>query len=178
MMPRIREYIREAANLAGLEALLVEALVEQESSGNSWAHNPEPRYRYLWDVSRRKPFRGLTALEIASETPPVDFPTLAGDRDQEWWNQQASWGLMQVMGAVARELGFRGPYLTELCDPRVNLPLGCEKLAQNRIWAGGDVFQALAAYNAGRGGWHSPQGQAYAASVLKRKAALLKGLDV
>ena len=88
----------------GLPPLLITALVEQESAGDPYAWNPEPRYRYLWDVKRNAPFRTPTEAERASEIPPHDFPTLGGDRDQEWWGQQASWGLMQVMGAVAREL--------------------------------------------------------------------------
>jgi len=41
--------------------------------------------------------------------------------------QRTSWGLMQIMGAVARERGFRG-WLTELCDPAVNLEWGCRHL--------------------------------------------------
>jgi len=41
--------------------------------------------------------------------------------------QRTSWGLMQIMGAVARERGFRG-WLTELCDPQANLEWGCKHL--------------------------------------------------
>ena len=143
--------IQSAAAGAGLPPLLLIAIIEQESGGNLWAWNPEPRYRYLWDVKRNRPFRTLTEGERASESPPHDFPALAGDRDQEWWGQQASWGLMQVMGAVAREHGFRGAYLTELCDPELNLEYGCRHLTalrgrfhQAHGWAG-----VIAAYNAG-----------------------------
>src|SRR5687767_808548 len=92
----------------GLDPRLLRAQVLQESGGNTWAYNPEQRYRYFWNVKLWKPFREVTDPECSSEFPPVDFPTLAGDRDQEWWAQQASWGLMQVMGAVAREHGLRG----------------------------------------------------------------------
>lgn len=31
------------------------------------------------------------------------------------------WGVMQVMGGVAREVGFKGSFLTELCDPEVGI---------------------------------------------------------
>ena len=113
--------IQSAAARHALPELLVIAVVEVESAGNSWAWNPEPRYRYLWDVKRGRPFRPLTEAERASEIPPDDFSCIAGDRDQEWWGQQASWGLMQVMGAVAREHGFRGPYLTELSVPELSI---------------------------------------------------------
>lgn len=141
-----------AASAANLDPDLVHAQVLVESGGNAFAWNPEPQYKYLWDVRKRAPFRVLSEMEQASEKPPVDFPFLAGDRDQEWWAQQASWGLMQVMGALARERGFIGPYLTELCDPRVNLHIGCMYMQTLLKWANGNKTQALAAYNGGKGG--------------------------
>lgn len=143
--------IQAAAAGSGLPPVLIGALVEQESRGNPWAWNPEPHYSYLWDVKRRGPFRSLTPAEIASERPPADFPTLGGDRDQEWWAQQASWGLMQVMGAVARECGYREPYLPALLDPQTNLEYGCRHLAnlKRRFFNGHGWDGVIAAYNAG-----------------------------
>ncbi|MEM4655267.1 MAG: lytic transglycosylase domain-containing protein [Thermosphaera sp.] len=143
--------IFESAARHGLPTWLVRAIVSVESGGNPWAWNPEPAYRYLWDVRAQKPFRRLTHIEATVKTPPPDFPAIAGDRDQEWWAQQASWGLMQVMGAVARELGFTGPYLTELCDPLLNLELGCLHLSllRDRYLARWGWPGVIAAYNAG-----------------------------
>jgi len=141
-----------AAKSFGLEPKLVGALVMTESGGNQWAWNPEPRYHYLWDVKLHRPFRALTDQEASSSFPPDDFDAIRGDADQEWWGQKASWGLMQVMGAVARELGFVGPYLTELCDPMKNLIIGCRHLEQLMAWANGNAVQALAAYNGGKAG--------------------------
>src|SRR5688572_9407095 len=103
-----RALIQSAAEEHALDPELLEAQVFVESGDNAHAWNPEPAYRYLWDVRQGRPFRPLTPAERQSEVPPADFPTLAGDRDQEWWAQQASWGLLQVLGAVAREDGFRG----------------------------------------------------------------------
>lgn len=60
-----------------------------------------------------------------------------------------SYGLMQVMGQVARELGFKGRFLTELLDPATNLSYGCKKLAQCLKRHNGDVRKALLAYNGG-----------------------------
>lgn len=147
------------ADKHGLDRRLVHALISQESSWNPWAWNPEPRYRYFWDVRAGAPFRAVTDAEINSEKPPADFPSLSGDPDHEWWAQQASWGLMQIMGAVARERGSRLPFLTELCDAPVNLEYGCLHLASNFEWARrratnkNDVMMsALAAYNGGRAG--------------------------
>jgi soluble lytic murein transglycosylase-like protein len=162
-----RPLIVSAADRAGISADLVEALVIVESGGNPYAWNPEPRYRYVVNARTGRPFRKLTDEETARDVPPTDFPALAGDRDQEWWGQRASWGLMQVMGAVAREQGFREPYLPQLCDPIANLAIGTLKLRSDLLWADGRVKKALAAYNAGRGGWKSAVGTAYAEKVVR-----------
>lgn len=127
-------------------------MVMVESSVDPDAWNPEPAYRWVWDVVNNKPFR-VTSVEALDKAPPEDFPTRRGDRDAEWWGQQASWGLMQVMGAVARERGFDPRvHFPRLCsDPQLGLAYGCAHLAHMRDrwfkehgWMG-----VVAAYNAG-----------------------------
>ena len=134
-----------AANALSVDLVL--AIVTVESNGEPFAWNPEPHYRWFWDVRTNAPFRRVTDAEVALEYPPRDFPTLAGDPDQEWWAQQASWGLMQVMGAVARERGCRLPYLPALCDPATGLEYGCKHLAHLSKRHG--TVGAVAAYNTG-----------------------------
>lgn len=141
-----------AAKAHGLSPALVEAQVLVESGGNAWSWNPEPRYRYFWNVRSQRPFRAISPAEQLSEFPPSDFPCLGGDPDQEWWGQQASWGIQQIMGALAREYGFRGPYLTQLCEVTTNLDIGCAHLSRLLAWAKGDIDQALSAFNGGQGG--------------------------
>lgn len=160
--------IAQTASSFRLDGKILTAQVRVESAGNTFAWNPEPQYKYLWDVRRHQPFRALSNDEMSSERPPSDFPCLAGDRDQEWWAQQASWGLLQIMGAVAREHGFDGAYLVELCDPIVGLTYGAKHFAQLLDWARGNVVQALCAYNGGKGGnTVAPfRNQAYADKVL------------
>jgi hypothetical protein len=137
----------------GLKANLVHAIVLVESSGNRFAWNPEPKYRYFWDIRDKKPFRTVTRDEIESKFPPSDFLGPPGtDPDQEWWAQQASWGLMQVMGAVAREFGFQERFLPQLCEASYGLEFGCSVLKSLLRWSNGDVAAALAAYNGGRKG--------------------------
>lgn len=142
------------------------AVTEQESSFDPWAWNPEPKYRYLWNVLTNKPFRKLTAAEDASEIPPVDFRAYRGvPIDAEWWGQQASWGPMQVMGAVARECGFQGRFLSQLCDPSVGIELGCQHLGK-QLRRFKDPFPALEAWNGGPGAvGHNAK---YAGEVLAR----------
>lgn len=175
-MTHHRASIEAASAKCQIDPDLVEALVIVESGGDEFAWNPEPNYRYFWDVKRNAPFRPTLREEARSKFPPKDFPTIAGDPDQEWWGQQASWGLMQVMGAVARELGYRGRYLPSLCHIDTNLALGCLKLRQLLTWADGDEEQALAAYNGGRAGnLRRPfRNELYAAKVLVKKSAVVR----
>lgn len=165
--------VGRAAVRHGLEIGLVRAVVLVESSGNPYAWNPEPKYRYVWDVRRWAPFRPLTPVEAEMSRPPADFGALAGDPDQEWWGQRASWGLMQVMGAVARERGFRGPYLTELVDPPIGLDAGCRVLAGLLRWAKGDVDAAVAAFNGGTVG-NQPGGPLRNAEYSRKVLALVR----
>jgi hypothetical protein len=172
MTPIVQTLIDEAAKRVGLSADFVHAVARVESTGNPYAWRPEPRYHYLWDVAKHRPFRALTAAESSSEIAPADFPCLAGSREQEFWAQQASWGVLQVMGAVAREEGFAGPYLAELTDPAACLTVGCRHLRGLVLWADGDLAQAAAGYNAGRGNWSSDAGLHYGAKVLAELAAI------
>lgn len=150
---------------------LLVAQIQIESGGDSDAWNPEPRYRYLWDVRTQQPFRTLTAAELNSETPPSDFHALAGDPDQEWWAQQASWGLLQVIGGTAREQGFTGPYLGSLLTPRIGLLYGCQYLRWCLNRNHDDYRRALARFN-GTG----QQADAYASKVfaLRDRTASVK----
>jgi len=87
-----------------LQPEIVCAVVEQESNWNQWAIRYEPAFlaRYVAPLH-------LTSTESTARS--------------------ISWGLMQLMGEVAREYGFKG-YLAELCDPATGLEYGCRKLAE------------------------------------------------
>jgi hypothetical protein len=149
--PQLVESIRNKAEQFALPIALVEAIVQVESRGRLFAWRAEPPYRYYWDVARNRPFRRPTAAELASETAPRDFPHFEAisSRDTEWWGQAASWGPMQVMGAVAREYGF-GSDFPELCST-LGVFYGCLHL--NRLWkrfyADHGWMGVAAAYNAG-----------------------------
>lgn len=148
--PDLVQAIVAIAEAAKLPAKLVTAIVQVESAGNPSAWKVEPAYRYLWDVAANKPFRKVMAEEGASESAPRDFPFLAiSSRDTEWWGQQASWGPMQIMGAVAREYGFRG-HFPALCSP-AGIKYGCEHLARlaTRYLPVHGMEGVVAAYNAG-----------------------------
>lgn len=143
---RWADLVAAIAEPHGLDTDLVLAVVAQESSGRPGAWNPEPHYRWFWDISANSPFRVVTDSEVASQRPPDDFD---GD-DAEWWGQQSSWGLLQVMGAVARERGFAAVDLPDLCVPWIGIRYGIAQLVhlRKRFGSGDDM---LATYNGGPG---------------------------
>ena len=124
----------------GVPLDLLRAIVLTESGGDRFAMRYEPRYRWLWDVKRNRPY--------SSKTPDL-FPAPAGvSRETERTGQMTSWGLMQVMGAVARERGFDGRFLSELCSIEVGMRYGCQHLVAYRKRYG-NWEAAAVSYNAG-----------------------------
>lgn len=173
LVVRYKDLIRQIAGRYDLRPRLVAAVMHVESSGIPWAWNPEPPYRYLWNVALNEPFRSLTAEERENEVPPDDFPAPRGvARDAEWWGQQASWGLMQVMGAVARERGFDGRFMSQLCEPICGLTYGCRHLAAYVESYGEDA--AIASYNGGPAGNTTPpfRNQSYLSKVREAEEAM------
>lgn len=127
---QLQALVAETAERHSLPPALVCAVVTVESGWDTTACRLEPQYRYLWDVRSNRPFRRLTAAELRSEQAPSDFPAPPGvGRHTEWQHQQTSWGLMQIMGAVARERGCTVRFLTALCEPGIGLEYGCLHLA-------------------------------------------------
>ena len=109
------------------------AWCDTESGLNTYAMRYEPKFRYLF--------------------PPDDKPQ---QFTTEWFGQKTSWGLLQVMGAVARERQFDSKYLSELCDPQVNLKIASEYLAELRGRSDGSWAGSLSAYNGGLRGNRKP----------------------
>jgi len=133
------------AREAGCDPAIVCAICEQESGWNEWAIRYEPLFfdHYV---------RPLLAKPVAQ----------GGIRDYTEARARAfSWGLMQVMGQVAREHGYAGP-LPMLCDPETGLKIGVAVWKGKLACAGGDVAKALELYNGGG----NPK---YAREVLARR---------
>jgi hypothetical protein len=55
-----------------------------------------------------------------------------------------SWGLMQVMGQVAREHGYVEKFLSALCDPEAGLATGCAVFAAKLALAEREVIDTRA----------------------------------
>ncbi len=116
--------VKQIADGHQLYPELVCAIVEQESSWNPWAIRYEPAFRT----------RYVAPLGL----PPTEEVARA-----------TSWGLMQVMGQVACEVGFTGKFLSELCNPAVGVEIGCLVLKHKIAAAEGNVAKALLLWNGG-----------------------------
>jgi soluble lytic murein transglycosylase-like protein len=136
---------KRAAAAHSLDPVLVCAIVEQESAWNPWAVRYEPHFFAKYVASL------YTNNKISAS---------------EAYARGFSWGLMQVMGQVARETGFDALFLSALCDPEQGLALGCKVLRRKFDAAAGDTTRALLAWNGGAN-------PAYPAQVLARKAHYL-----
>ena len=116
----LKELLKAEVPAYGLPWEAVYAFVMTESSGNEYAMRHEPQYKWLFGHTHS--------------------PT-------ERMGQMTSWGLMQVMGAVAREYGFSG-HFPALCDPKIGLQYGMKHLKKyynkHQNWP-----DTIAAYNAG-----------------------------
>lgn len=141
---KYRKEIDEIAKKHGFNSDLVRAICIKESGLDTWAMRFEPGWRWWLN-----PASWARRVAVTTKTESVA--------------QQCSWGLMQIMGTVARERGFTGD-LPQLCSPRVGLEYGCLHL-KYLFGRYNDVKHVLSAYNTGRP--DTRVGRAYAASVLK-----------
>jgi soluble lytic murein transglycosylase-like protein len=123
---------RAAAAAHELDPALVCAVVEQESAWDAHAIRYEPGFRT----------RYVAPLGL----PPTEEVA-----------RSISWGLMQVLGQVAREHGFSGKFLSALCDPAAGLDIGCAVLAAKLASASDDVTRALELWNGGANAGYAPQ---------------------
>lgn len=151
--------IIHAAEEFRVDANLIRAVCLHESAGNPWAMRVEQAPHLD---------KYLIAPRAMADRLFLSYFT-------EYTAQRSSWGLMQVMGFKARELGYMG-HLTMLCDPEIGLFYGCKVLRQ-LLDKYGDESDVIAAYNAGSvrmtaGGMYVNQG--YVDSVYKHLLVLRK----
>jgi len=136
---------RKAAAAQALDPALVCAVVEQESAWNPWSMRYEPAFFTKYVASL------YTNNKVSAS---------------EAYARGFSWGLMQVMGQVARESGFDALFLSALCDPEQGLAVGCKVLRKKFDVVGADTTRALLAWNGGANALYPVQ-------VLARRAHYL-----
>lgn len=120
--------IEDVADEQNIPKNLLAAIVQTESSNNKWAVRFEPHYKWLFKTKDHAKDNGITE---ATETV----------------FQMTSFGLCQIMGAVARELGLKGP-IFQLFDEKTNLEYSA-KLLKRLAAKYKERDDIIAAYNAG-----------------------------
>jgi len=130
------ELIRRVAVSHAMEPALVAAVVQVESMGNTYACAYEPDFTYTYQIPRL-----AKVCHATIETMLM--------------MQKTSWGLMQVMGAVAYEHKLEDEFTwhrrwpTALTNPAIGLKYGCLHLKLKYEKYGPDPKMTYAAYNAG-----------------------------
>lgn len=123
----MRSAIISMAKKHGLDPAIVYGVCMTESSMNPQAVRYEPHYRYLFYPEKVKP----TTCSY----------------DTERILQKMSIGLMQVMGAVYREMGFTGWLTDTIGNPFAQLDYGCRHLAAKIKKYGPEL--GILSYNSG-----------------------------
>ncbi len=114
-----------------IDCVYLLALIKTESEFNPLAQRFELGYPYLYSV------RELAEI-VGCSRSTMEFA------------QKNSYGLCQIMGAVAYEGGFRA-WPAKLFDPEINLKYACEYIIKlNKRFDLVEHEEMYAAYNAGR----------------------------
>ncbi len=116
--------IREKAAHYALDPLLIAAIILVESEQDPFAFRYENQFFNTY-------IRGKKREDLGGTWPCCDTHSLEDMEERKL--RACSFGLMQLMGQVARELGFKGLYLRELWEPNINIELGCKKLARDLV---------------------------------------------
>lgn len=145
-----------AARFPDVDPVLVQAIVCQESGGDNTAIRFEFGF-YENPVVRKE------AKQFSKDHGGI--PTY----ETELVARSLSYGLMQIMGQVAREVGLESKFLTILIDAQENLHWGMT-LLQRRISHSkfnNDTSWIIKSWNAGMGCRRPLVDDPYVASVIK-----------
>jgi hypothetical protein len=141
---KIKDIVEKHAESFNLQPNIVKAVIMVESNGDTFAVRFEPNWRWWLN-----PKYWARRVRVTTRTEAIC--------------QQMSWGPMQIMGTVARELGFEQD-MPALCQPATGIYYGCKKLSQ-LLKKYTYIRPALSAYNTGRP--NSRKGRRYAEKVLE-----------
>lgn len=125
-----------------LDAYIVAADIWTESSGLPYASRFEPSFVWFYDLLQGP----LHDKNLSARRNRKEALRILGE--EEFHFQSTSHGLLQIMGSVARELGYRGGE-EEFYDPTTNVHFGCKHHAGCLRRARGDLHKALLFYNGG-----------------------------
>lgn len=158
MVSQTNDIVKQASLSYVIDASWIRAIIAQESSWNQYAIRYEPTYTYLYKPSD---FSKKLNISLATETVC----------------QELSWGLGQIMGAVARQQGHDGP-MGELFQPETNIKHICLTLHHLKNLSP-NIDDIFAMYNGGPSAIHlvnsKYKNQAYVDSIKKHLQTYMDG---
>jgi len=122
------ELIQAIAKTSGIDPNLAVAIAGKETGLNTLKVRVEPLWKYL------------VVPRVFSQKLGISYET-------ECTLQSMSWNCMQVMGSVARELGF-SDHLTRLIQPELGILFSCKKLAMLKKQYSNEL-DVISSYNQG-----------------------------
>jgi len=122
------EEIRSCSEIYDLPEWLIYAIIKTESNFNQYACRYEKNYKWLFK--------------------PVEVKPRDCSANTERAFQMTSWGLMQVMGAVYREYGYKGWLSLIPENSTIQIIYGCTHL-KKLIDRFESIEKGIVAYNAG-----------------------------
>lgn len=137
MLEYFKEEIQKYSTKYKIDPAIIKAIIMQESAWQRFATRYESTYRWLYNPES---FRSGW-ISLATEVNA----------------QKTSWGLGQIMGALAREQGHKG-FLGELLSPATNIKHICIRVAylEKKCNSTEEIFSA---YNGGLGAIHKANGR-------------------
>lgn len=108
-MEYFTDEIEKSSLKYGCDPSIVKAIIMQESAWNIYAVRAENSYRWFFNPEL-----------YASNNPWINIST-------EICTQKMSWGLGQIMGALAREQGHNG-LMAEILEPYLNIKHICIRI--------------------------------------------------
>lgn len=120
--------IKRLGQRYGVDPFLIAAICMTESSGRQYVTKLEENYRWLYE-------------------PEACAKKFKCSLEDEITGQSTSYGLMQIMGAVMREYGFKDSF-DKAFEPETNVDYGTKHLAKF-LKKYQRLESAISAYNAG-----------------------------
>lgn len=146
----LKSAIKHFSQKYGLDPAIIYGICQTESALNPNAIRYEPAF-YKKYIEKNE-----DVLKQASKIKGVSVQT-------ELRARAFSFGIMQVMGQVARENGFTGVFLTDLCRTWTGIQIGSKVFAK-KLKKYPNMVEAISSYNAGR---PTPKNQKYVDKVLR-----------
>ena len=150
----VNKALDAAAAAHGVDPRLVHAVAMTETGKNPWQNRAEPGFRRTYLDGKGRNLPGWMPA-------PNQVPNL----ETELTGRAQSWGVMQILGETARELGFNYPWFGVLFIPDIGAEYGVKYLRKCLDAAGGDVKGGLFKYNGGADAGYPARVLAHLASL-------------